>query len=389
MKAYYGDRFSPNMTHTPDGYLICHNVPIARTGSQEYLGQEIGLPERYGEVVQMYRPEEEVFAPETLASFEGKPVTDEHPAEDVNANNWAAYVRGICSNVRRGTGADADKIVADLIIYDPVLQNEIEAGKREISCGYDYLKVMTEDGQFVQCRIRGNHVAIVQNGRAGKSVSIRDEKPNQKGSRRMKETREESKKELKGKVLKSFAQDAEPGEVASVAELMTETPAEETVKDEGGNPLEQILSLLQSMDARLSALEKPAAADEDPLDGLEKELTDAGTQEESVTLPAEEMAMDAEEQKVEAVTDRQTVLSIVKAIKPAIAGLPPAERRKAADGLTAAIRSAMGKPAQPDNSQYTALMQQRRTAAAKDQAFPDPQEAYNKRNPHHQAKEAK
>lgn len=387
MKAYYGDRFSPNMTHTKENYLICHNVPIARTGSQEYLGQEIGLPERYGEVITMYRPEEEVFAPETLASFEGKPVTDGHPAEDVAASNYAAYIKGICTNVRRGTGAEQDKIIADLIIYDPILQNEIQAGKRDISCGYDYMKAMTEDGQYVQCRIRGNHVAIVQTGRAGKTVSIRDEKPIQKGSRSMKET----KKVLKGKVLKAFAQDAEPEDMASAAELMKEEEAPEPAKDEGEGPnqLDQILALLQSMDARISALEKPATADEDPLDGLEKELGDSGEQEESVTLPAEEMAIDACEPEVKTAADQQTVLRIVKAIKPVIAELPAAERSKAADGLTAAIRSAIGKPTQAKENQYESLLKQRQVIAAQDQEMPDPQEAYNRRNPHHQAKEAK
>ena len=33
--AYYGARISPHMTRTPEGYLICHDVPINRTGDQE------------------------------------------------------------------------------------------------------------------------------------------------------------------------------------------------------------------------------------------------------------------------------------------------------------------------------------------------------------------
>ena len=49
MLAYYGDRISPHMTDTPEGYLICHDVPIARTGPQDYLARELqmdGDPER-------------------------------------------------------------------------------------------------------------------------------------------------------------------------------------------------------------------------------------------------------------------------------------------------------------------------------------------------------
>ena len=45
MKAYYGSRISGNMTETPEGYLICLNVPIARTGTQTYMRSELGLDE--------------------------------------------------------------------------------------------------------------------------------------------------------------------------------------------------------------------------------------------------------------------------------------------------------------------------------------------------------
>lgn len=386
------------MTRTKEGFLICHNVPIARTGSQDYLAQEIGLPERYGEVIKMHRPEEEVFALETLASFEGKPVVDGHPTDDVRPDNWSAYTKGTCTNVRRGTGADADKIIADLIIYDAIMQSEIEAGKRDVSCGYEYVKEITESGEFIQRNIRGNHVAIVDNGRAGKAVRIRDEDTTiQKGSRKMKNT----KQSLKGKILSAFARDAEPEEVADAMELMAEAskepeapaaPPESEAKDEGENEaLAKIMELLQSLDARLSALEKPAAVDEDPLDGLEKELSDSGEQEESVTVPAAEMANDECEEPAIAAADRQTILSVVRAIKPAIADLPEAQRRKASDSLSAALRSAMQKPAAPEGNQYQALLEQRQASLAKD-AAPDPQatqEAYNKRNPHYQPKEAK
>ena len=43
MLAYYGYTISPNQIETGEGFLICKNVPIARTGDQQYLGREIGL----------------------------------------------------------------------------------------------------------------------------------------------------------------------------------------------------------------------------------------------------------------------------------------------------------------------------------------------------------
>lgn len=44
MLAYYGYTISPNQIETGEGFLICKNVPIARTGTQDYLGSELGSP---------------------------------------------------------------------------------------------------------------------------------------------------------------------------------------------------------------------------------------------------------------------------------------------------------------------------------------------------------
>ena len=41
---YYGTRLSENISRRePEGYLLCLNVPVARTGTQEYLPEELGL----------------------------------------------------------------------------------------------------------------------------------------------------------------------------------------------------------------------------------------------------------------------------------------------------------------------------------------------------------
>ena len=41
MIAYYGSKISEHMTKTPEGFLICHDVPIARIGQQEYFAGEL------------------------------------------------------------------------------------------------------------------------------------------------------------------------------------------------------------------------------------------------------------------------------------------------------------------------------------------------------------
>ncbi len=184
---YYGTRLSENISkREPEGYLLCLNVPVARTGTQEYLPEELGFPDR-GQppgTVSVFRPPEEVFSPEAMASFEGMPVTNDHPPEGVDISNIRALQKGHAHNVRRGSGENADLLLADLIITDPALITAIlEEGKREISCGYTY-ELREENGRYIQRKIRGNHVAVVDAGRAGSRVSIKDEQPSESSIQR-------------------------------------------------------------------------------------------------------------------------------------------------------------------------------------------------------------
>ena len=170
---YYGNQISENISRRePEGYLLCLNVPVARTGMQEYLPEELGLGSGPG-FIQVYRPEEEVFAPETMASFEAVPVTNDHPRDGVDLDNIRRLQAGHAQNVRRGSGEEADLLLADLVITDERLIEAILGGKREISCGYTY-ELAEENGRYIQRKIRGNHIAVVDAGRAGLRVSIKD-----------------------------------------------------------------------------------------------------------------------------------------------------------------------------------------------------------------------
>lgn len=173
-RAYYGSKISDNITELSDGCLACFNVPIARTGTYKYLREELGL-EGNG-IVEVYRTDEEVFDNVAIASFEGKAFTDTHPSVDVTADNWSIYAKGDIRNVRRGTGDKSHLLLADVIVRDPIVINEIRSGaKREISAGYE-CEYIEKDGKLYQTKIRGNHVALVQAGRAGNQVKINDEK---------------------------------------------------------------------------------------------------------------------------------------------------------------------------------------------------------------------
>ncbi|MDU4960188.1 MAG: DUF2213 domain-containing protein [Sporomusaceae bacterium] len=371
MRAFYGTRFSPNMTKTPEGYLICHNVPIARTGWQDYLPQEIGLSGG-DSFVSVYRPDEEVFSPATIASFEGKPVTDDHPTQEVRPDNIAAYGKGHAQNVRRGTGNAADTLLADLVITDPVLIAEIDAGKREVSCGYDCDYVDTGT-RYEQQTIRGNHVAIVKKGRAGGRIAIKDAKPNAQGGKTMPKL---DKNTLLGRILKVFSQDAEPEEVAAAHAMLgsKQMTADEEMhseeKEETFNA--QLLAAIKALQADVAELKAGKAEPEatDALSELEEEMTNGKVdeptededQEKSVTVPAEEM----KNEDGSKVMDKTAVLAAIKAVKPIIAGLPAADRKKASDALSKELRAALEKPA-PDKTKdaYAQILQRKQAADAK------------------------
>jgi len=370
MKAYYGSKISPNKTATTEGFLICQNVPIARTGWQEYLASELGL-EGNGKI-QVHRSEEEVFDPATIASFEGKSITDEHPSSWIVPDNVSSYEKGHVQNVRRGTGDESDLLLADLYVKNPILISEIESGKREVSCGYDciYEPIDGQEGKYEQKQIRGNHVAVVQAGRAGTRVAIKDNKPER---RERKVARGKITKEILAAMgFKQFVQDAEPEEIAEATKAMSDEESKEKeipTKDEGG--MDQIMEALSNILDRLEALEKSDKAvhenmqPEDELTKLENELTGDVEGEEYETIEAEEMdgVMEAttvpiagEEEKPKNPipgADRKTVLDTIAALKPVIAAIQdPVARKKASDSMAKMLRNTVSAPAADSTNRY-------------------------------------
>ena len=223
--VYFGTRLSENISRRePEGYLICLNVPVARTGTQEYLPSELGLPGMDDRMIPVERTAEEVFSAACMASFEGMPVTDDHPAaaEGVTAENIRYLQKGHAMNIRRGPPPEDDLLMADLIITDPKLIGEILDGKREISCGYNYV-LSEEDGKYYQREIRGNHVAVVDAGRAGPRVSIKDSETKTKSIEGR--TNMNRKNKVFARMMARMAKDGDTEALEEViAEIMGEEP---------------------------------------------------------------------------------------------------------------------------------------------------------------------
>lgn len=152
---------------------------IARTGIQ-----------KYGNLVE-YRPPEEVFAADSLASLGSVPVTISHPPDGVTPANMRTLQIGHVSDVPAESavkldGSTEEWVRVTLVIGAADVLDILDAAPQgpEVSCGYscrlDMTPGVTPDGtsyHAVQRDIRHNHVAVLlatdEKARAGANAMIR------------------------------------------------------------------------------------------------------------------------------------------------------------------------------------------------------------------------
>ena len=250
---------------TPEGYLLCRDVPVARIGTLMYGDGEVPVTADNTGLILIQRGEEDLFDPKTMASFEGKAVTNDHPEDWVNPSNWKELAVGTAHSVRRGEGAEADFLIADLLITDQDAIDAVMGEKVEISLGYDADYVEISPGKGVQRNIFGNHVALVDKGRCGSRCSIGDSFMSDKTKKKKISFADRIRNLVKTK-------DAEEAEKLAKAvedeELEIETKDSDDDEDQDGKTSDaavnrQILKMLKTMDSRLGALEKKKTKDSD------------------------------------------------------------------------------------------------------------------------------
>lgn len=144
--------------------MIDHPI-LTRVGIFEYKNPD-------GSIRRELRLPEEVFAPESLASYKGKPVILTHEAGMIDSDN--VQQEQIGTILSEGT-QDGDNVRAQIIIHDA---RKLDYGLRELSLGYslDLEEVPGEwQGQpydAIQRNIRVNHLALVEKARAGDSARL-------------------------------------------------------------------------------------------------------------------------------------------------------------------------------------------------------------------------
>ncbi|WP_029953932.1 DUF2213 domain-containing protein [Achromobacter sp. DH1f] len=339
---YTVERLGARQSVTNDGFLLCEGVPIARIGELLYADGEVPVEPGRDGIIRIERTPDEVFRPETLASFEGKPVTMDHPAEFVTPDTWRQLAVGITQNVRRGEGLDADYVLADMLITDRMAIDAVrfdpkEPGKkplREVSCGYDADYEQVEPGRGVQRNIIGNHVALVERGRCGPRCAIGDKEIDMS---KKKITWDRIRAAFKSKdeaALEEALGEAETADDESEEERKAREEKESSSKTGDSATLAAIQKTLDSMSKRFTDMESE-------IKEIKEKQDDDGKTGDTV-LEAEEAEHNAAAKGETYTGDMATVRSGAEILAPGIK-LPTFDSKKVktADAVCACQRKAL------------------------------------------------
>lgn len=265
---------------TPEGYLLCRDVPLARIGKLLYADGEVPVTADNSGLIIIERGEDVLFDPRTIASFEGKPVTNDHPKGWVTPENWKKLSNGTAHDVRRGEDEDSDCLVADLLITDKDMIDAVMKGKVEISLGYDADYTEISVGKGIQTNIFGNHIALVKKGRCGSRCKIGDSfMPKQ--SKGWLESLRKAKRTIDEALEKAKSTDEEDVETEDDDEDDDGKTTDAAINRELLKTLKTVQTTVQTFDERLSNLEKKKTKDsesetedDDEEDGKGKETED-------------------------------------------------------------------------------------------------------------------
>jgi hypothetical protein len=169
MVIRYDKAFIKDFKETDEGYLTITACPITRPGVFPYRRTDGGLS------MEAKLPDE-LFSKTTVLSANAKPMTDDHPTEPVTAANYNKYSKGMTHNDAHVLD---NKLLVSFTITDAETIKKINDGKRELSIGFQ-ADVSKETGVYngmqydsVQRNMQINHIAIVDEGRAGHEIAIR------------------------------------------------------------------------------------------------------------------------------------------------------------------------------------------------------------------------
>lgn len=338
MRFFTIQKLGPKRSLTPEGFLLCEDVPVARTGEMLYADGEVPIEAGPDGLIRISRTPEEVFRDATLASCAGKPVTLDHPDDFVTPATFSQLGKGVMLNIRRGEGLENDLILADLLItaqdaISAVQEEEIE----EVSLGYEADYEQVSPGRGVQRNIVVNHVAIVPRGRCGPRCAIGDKEPEMK----TKDSKTSRRPAWLDRLMQSMRANDDAGIEEALKEgqeAMDEESEEERKKREeaeagktGDSAL--ILKTLRSLDRRMARIEARDAEREQETEDDDEE--DDETDETNDTIIEAEPSRRVSEEGVDLYTGDSARLIAARAEI-----LAPGVKLPTLDGLKTKDRAA-------------------------------------------------
>ena len=228
-----------------NGFLHVKISPLTRVQVAPYYGREIPGYEKLGlsrdKIYYGYRPESELKKESTINSVNGIPIQLRHHAD---------FADNPAKDTRIGaTGTEAEFktpfLMNSLHFFDKKAIDLIESdAMKELSLAYRYTPDFNSPGEingqkydFTMRDLSGNHLALVEKGRAGHEVLVYDSEINPGGimdDMALDGMSLEQLKKLVGKVAAAIDK-LQAGEKPEKAkEVITETEEEEVVSDKCG-----------------------------------------------------------------------------------------------------------------------------------------------------------
>lgn len=157
-----------------NGFLLVSGCPISSFGIFDYSAGQLGLPGDPMRIVKVFRPESAVNDPAAIDSFKNVPLINDHEmlsGFQGDKENTAPEDYGLDGVLTGNVYYEAPWMRGDLKVFSRKMQNDLSNGKKDLSLGYscDFEeKPGVWNGQayeVVQTNLRGNHVALVSEGR--------------------------------------------------------------------------------------------------------------------------------------------------------------------------------------------------------------------------------
>lgn len=162
-----------------NGWVEIKGNPLSKEGVFDYSGAQISdqlIPDK---IYKVYRPAQELSTQECMESFKLIPWTDEHAM--LGEYYTDPGYKGIEGVIGEEIYFEEGYLKGNIKVFTQKLANLIEKGKKELSIGYNCVYDIVSgvfNGQkydVIQRNIRGNHIALVNEGRSGSDVSVLDQ----------------------------------------------------------------------------------------------------------------------------------------------------------------------------------------------------------------------